>query len=365
MRPGSSVSDDALPPARRAGPTSTCPTARVIEIDEHPESRPLLKIQRRFVARVPQRLVPLARLHQAVRRRVRRLAAAAASRPARVTRCCCSQAIRAHCSHGCASSRKTRPCTRTAAAAPVTCRHDAASDVLLNTPDIEVWPAGLLRARSNHDARLLARAQHVLRRKRDGRYLAVDLPEGLVPLLPAFASEPGMDVARAHATPIASSARTGDRCGRPAAPDAPAPSPGSAGPGRRVRRTKRPAARRRTGVAGFRRVRSLSTPCCGCIRGRRARGRTCMATRCATAWCSRRSPDIAATITNSESSSASSPADWRSTRSSPSMRRPATANITPVAHSTSARRTSQRPKNRSNARRRSHGCATTRPAMDS
>jgi len=72
-----------------------------------------------------------------------------------------------------------------------------ASDVLLNTPDIEVWPAGLLRARSNHDARLLARARHVLRRKRDGRYLAVDLPEGLVPLLPAFAGAPGMDVARA------------------------------------------------------------------------------------------------------------------------------------------------------------------------
>ena len=59
-----------------------------------------------------------------------------------------------------------------------------ASDVLLNTPDIEVWPAGLLRARSNHDARLLARARHVLRRKRDGRYLAVDLPEGLVPCCP-------------------------------------------------------------------------------------------------------------------------------------------------------------------------------------
>ena len=74
----------------------------------------------------------------------------------------------------------------------------SASDVLLNTPDIEVWPAGLLRARSNHDARLLARAQHVLRRKRDGRYLAVELPEGWCRSLPAFASEPGMDVARAE-----------------------------------------------------------------------------------------------------------------------------------------------------------------------
>jgi len=73
----------------------------------------------------------------------------------------------------------------------------SASDVLLNTPDIEVWPARLLRARSNHDARLLARARHVLRRKRDGRYLAVDLPDGLLPLLPAFVSEQGMDVAQA------------------------------------------------------------------------------------------------------------------------------------------------------------------------
>ena len=40
-------------------------------------------------------------------------------------------------------------------------------DVLLNTPAIEVWPGGLLHARSNRDARLLARATQVLRRKRD------------------------------------------------------------------------------------------------------------------------------------------------------------------------------------------------------
>nr|MDQ3056704.1 D-alanyl-D-alanine carboxypeptidase family protein [Pseudomonadota bacterium] len=51
--------------------------------------------------------------------------------------------------------------------------------ILINTPEIELWPGGLLRARSNRDARVLARARHVLRRKRDGKYLAADLPEGL------------------------------------------------------------------------------------------------------------------------------------------------------------------------------------------
>ena len=64
---------------------------------------------------------------------------------------------------------------------------------LLNTPDIELWPAWLLRARSNGDARILARATRVLRRKRDGRYLAAVLPEGLMPLVPRLAREPGAD----------------------------------------------------------------------------------------------------------------------------------------------------------------------------
>lgn len=66
---------------------------------------------------------------------------------------------------------------------------------LLNTADIEVWPGGLLRARANHDARILARAQWVLRRKRDGRYLAAVLPEGLMPLLPRWNRESGLDEA--------------------------------------------------------------------------------------------------------------------------------------------------------------------------
>ena len=66
---------------------------------------------------------------------------------------------------------------------------------LLNTPEIEVWPARLLRARSNHDARALSRAGRVLRRKRDGAYLAADLPEGLLPLLPNLRREPGLEEA--------------------------------------------------------------------------------------------------------------------------------------------------------------------------
>lgn len=64
--------------------------------------------------------------------------------------------------------------------------------VLLNTPDIEIWPGGLLRARRNADARLLARARHVLRRKRDGAYVAVDLPEGLCFLRPGLRRPPGL-----------------------------------------------------------------------------------------------------------------------------------------------------------------------------
>lgn len=67
--------------------------------------------------------------------------------------------------------------------------------ILVNTPDIELWPAGLLRARGNRDARILARARYVLRRKRDGRYVAADLPEGVMPLLPRWTREAGIDAA--------------------------------------------------------------------------------------------------------------------------------------------------------------------------
>lgn len=65
--------------------------------------------------------------------------------------------------------------------------------ILLNTADIEIWPARLLTARGNADARALAGASRVLRRKRDGRYLAAIQPQGLLPLLPRLAREPGLD----------------------------------------------------------------------------------------------------------------------------------------------------------------------------
>ena len=68
-------------------------------------------------------------------------------------------------------------------------------DTLLNTPDVELWPAHLLRARGNRDARALARAHRVLRRKRDGRYLAAELPEGLLALVTRLAGEPGIEAA--------------------------------------------------------------------------------------------------------------------------------------------------------------------------
>ncbi len=64
--------------------------------------------------------------------------------------------------------------------------------LLLNTDAIEVWPAALLRARANRDARLIARALHVLRRKRDGRYLAAVGPEGVTGLLPGWERTPGL-----------------------------------------------------------------------------------------------------------------------------------------------------------------------------
>lgn len=45
-------------------------------------------------------------------------------------------------------------------------------DRLLNTPLVEAVPAALLHARDNRSARQLAQAEWLLRRKRDGRYLA-------------------------------------------------------------------------------------------------------------------------------------------------------------------------------------------------
>lgn len=69
--------------------------------------------------------------------------------------------------------------------------------MLLNTAEIELWPAPLLRARSNRDARVLAQATWVLRRKRDGDYLAAVLAHGLMPLTSRLDQEPGLAAALA------------------------------------------------------------------------------------------------------------------------------------------------------------------------
>ena len=68
---------------------------------------------------------------------------------------------------------------------------------LYNSPEIELWPARLLRARSNRDARTLALADWVLRRKADGRYLAARLRGGLMPLVERLPDEPGLEAALA------------------------------------------------------------------------------------------------------------------------------------------------------------------------
>ncbi|GAA4861367.1 M15 family metallopeptidase [Luteimonas vadosa] len=81
--------------------------------------------------------------------------------------------------------------------------------ILVNTPDIELWPAGLLRPSSNRDARVLARSRQVLRRKRDGRYLAAALDTGLVPLVPRLVHEPGIDEALDALDSVGVPARTG------------------------------------------------------------------------------------------------------------------------------------------------------------
>lgn len=69
--------------------------------------------------------------------------------------------------------------------------------LLINTEAIELWPADLLRARSNLDARLLSQARWVLRRKRDGRYLAAVLPHGVHSMVPRLPREPGVEDALA------------------------------------------------------------------------------------------------------------------------------------------------------------------------
>jgi len=66
---------------------------------------------------------------------------------------------------------------------------------LINTPDIEIWPAHLLRARGNVRARVLSTAQRVLRRKCDGRELIIESRAGLIPLMRHWQREPGIHAA--------------------------------------------------------------------------------------------------------------------------------------------------------------------------
>jgi D-alanyl-D-alanine carboxypeptidase len=68
-------------------------------------------------------------------------------------------------------------------------------DFLVNTPAIELWPASLCRAKANAHSRRIATSEIVLRRKRDGRFLAAIGPGGLAPLLPMVWREPGLEAA--------------------------------------------------------------------------------------------------------------------------------------------------------------------------
>jgi D-alanyl-D-alanine carboxypeptidase len=83
------------------------------------------------------------------------------------------------------------------------------ANLLINTPEIELLPACLLRARSNADARALAQADWLLRRKRDGRYLACAAAGLLQPLQPRLMHEPGIDAALDALEQLQSASRQG------------------------------------------------------------------------------------------------------------------------------------------------------------
>jgi D-alanyl-D-alanine carboxypeptidase len=63
---------------------------------------------------------------------------------------------------------------------------------LVNSEHVEAWPAHLLRARGNADARALAQARWCLRRKRDGRYLACFDGHKLRAMVDRLDREPGL-----------------------------------------------------------------------------------------------------------------------------------------------------------------------------
>jgi len=68
-------------------------------------------------------------------------------------------------------------------------------DSLLNTPEIEIWPAYLLHARGNPRARVLSTARRVLRRKHDGIFVVAQSSHGWIPLLRRWREEPGIQSA--------------------------------------------------------------------------------------------------------------------------------------------------------------------------
>jgi len=68
---------------------------------------------------------------------------------------------------------------------------------LLNTPDMEAWPAELLRARSNAHARAIALAEWVVRDKGSGRYLAAQDAKGRLHALAPPRRDGAQSLARA------------------------------------------------------------------------------------------------------------------------------------------------------------------------
>jgi len=79
--------------------------------------------------------------------------------------------------------------------------------LLLNTPEIEIWPASLLCVRGNRQARIVSSARRVLRRKGDGRYLVAESTYGLIPLMPRWQQVPGI-AAALNALTLTTSFRT-------------------------------------------------------------------------------------------------------------------------------------------------------------
>lgn len=100
---------------------------------------------------------------------------------------------------------------------PYPVRMRPAPALLLNTESIELLPAALLGARSNADARLLARSTWLLRRKCDGRYLAVVSARGVHPLVPRLMHEPGIDAALDRLDALPTRPRPGDPSSLPLA----------------------------------------------------------------------------------------------------------------------------------------------------